>query len=268
MGSGTLSVRANGQTIDETWFNQLRTAIHTDLLPRNSSGIVTDLAGSLGDSTHSWLYHYVTQLKLTANGNILSVKAPSSLAASYNLTLPGALPNSTIKNGIISLNNDGTTSINLLAGMIFDFGGATVPDGFLACDGTSYLRATYPDLFAAIGTAWGTADGTHFNVPDLRGRFSRGMDGSAGVDPDKLTRTAANAGGNTGNNVGSIQADAFKSHQHNVSLPGAIAPTNGFFGSMDGTDLSSTTHFTNAADATGDNETRPVNAYVNKIIKI
>ena len=33
-------------------------------------------------------------------------------------------------------------------------------------------------LFTAIGTAYGTADGTHFNVPDFRGIFPRGVTGT------------------------------------------------------------------------------------------
>ena len=39
------------------------------------------------------------------------------------------------------------------------------PVGYLLCDGDSYLRADYPDLFAVIGTKFGADDGDHFNVP-------------------------------------------------------------------------------------------------------
>jgi microcystin-dependent protein len=57
------------------------------------------------------------------------------------------------------------------AGTIHAFAGATLPTGYLWCDGTSYLRATYAGLFTAIGTTWGAADGTHFNVPNFKDRF-------------------------------------------------------------------------------------------------
>lgn len=57
---------------------------------------------------------------------------------------------------------------------------ATAPSGWLLCDGTSYLRTDLPDLFTAIGTNYGSVDGTHFNVPDLRGRVPVGVDGAAG----------------------------------------------------------------------------------------
>lgn len=67
-------------------------------------------------------------------------------------------------------------------GVMLPYGGAAAPTGWLLCDGSSYLRATYAGLFAAIGTAYGAADGTHFNVPDLRGRAPYGLGPHADVD--------------------------------------------------------------------------------------
>jgi len=55
-------------------------------------------------------------------------------------------------------------------GAIFEWPTATIPDRWLLCDGQSLLRATYPALFAILGTSYGAVDGTHFNVPDMRGR--------------------------------------------------------------------------------------------------
>lgn len=165
------------------------------------------------------------------------------------------------------------------AGVMLPYGGTSAPTSYLLCDGTSYLRADYPALYAAIGTAFGTADSTHFNVPDFRGRFLRGAAGSATTDPDKASRTAMATGGNTGNNVGSIQADAYASHNHNIygnssggalwnlTLPGAYAVaaiSAGTGGAYDNVlDASSSP----AIQASGGNETRPLNAYVNYIIK-
>lgn len=43
------------------------------------------------------------------------------------------------------------------------------------CDGSAVSRTTYATLFTAIGTAYGTGDGsTTFNIPDLRGRIAVG----------------------------------------------------------------------------------------------
>jgi microcystin-dependent protein len=63
-------------------------------------------------------------------------------------------------------------------GQVIALAGSSVPAGWLACDGASYLRSTYPDLFAEISTTWGAVDGTHFTVPDLRGRVVLGVSGS------------------------------------------------------------------------------------------
>ena len=52
---------------------------------------------------------------------------------------------------------------------------AVADAGWLLCDGASVLRSTYAALFAKIGTAYGSADGTHFNVPDLQGRAPYGL---------------------------------------------------------------------------------------------
>ncbi|MEO6109780.1 MAG: tail fiber protein [Candidatus Saccharimonadales bacterium] len=47
----------------------------------------------------------------------------------------------------------------------------TAPSGYLLEDGAAVSRATYSDLFAAIGTTYGAGNGsTTFNVPDSRGR--------------------------------------------------------------------------------------------------
>ena len=49
---------------------------------------------------------------------------------------------------------------------------ASVPSGYLLCDGSAVSRVTYTDLFNAIGTAHGAGDGsTTFNLPNLRNRF-------------------------------------------------------------------------------------------------
>jgi len=70
-------------------------------------------------------------------------------------------------------------------------------------DGSAISRTEYTDLFSAIGTLYGTGDGsTAFNVPDLRGEFIRGYDDGRGVDSDRT--------------LGSSQEDEFKSHSHDL----------------------------------------------------
>ncbi len=51
----------------------------------------------------------------------------------------------------------------------------TAPSGWLLCDGSAVSRTTYADLFAGIGTTYGSGDGsTTFNLPDMRGRVAMG----------------------------------------------------------------------------------------------
>jgi microcystin-dependent protein len=74
------------------------------------------------------------------------------------------------------------------------YAGSTAPAGWLLCDGSSKLRTDYPDLFAALGGAsspWGLPDGTHFNVPDMRGKFPLG----------KATSGTGSTLGGTGGNI-------------------------------------------------------------------
>lgn len=157
------------------------------------------------------------------------------------------------------------------AGVVFTFAGNTAPSSYLICDGSAVSRTTYAALFNAIGIAHGQGDGsTTFNLPDYRGRFLRGVDGSSSNDPDRASRTAMNTGGNTGNAVGSIQADLTRSHTHNMTRrvkwgQGNASP-RGFAG-QDGNAEDAT--FTTDSDTGGNikNETRPLNAYVNYIIK-
>lgn len=51
-------------------------------------------------------------------------------------------------------------------GAIIPYGGTTIPEGWLECDGSAVSRTTYADLFAAISTKFGPGDGsTTFNLP-------------------------------------------------------------------------------------------------------
>lgn len=65
-------------------------------------------------------------------------------------------------------------------GMIFPFGGTVAPAGYLACDGTSYATANYPELFAQIGYYFGGSGG-NFNVPNLVNRVAVGSSGDYAI---------------------------------------------------------------------------------------
>jgi len=164
------------------------------------------------------------------------------------------------------------------SGAIIAFGGTSVPSGYLLCDGTAYSRTTFSTLFGVISSNFGNGDGsTTFNVPDFRGMFLRGVNGTSGNDPDASSRTANNSGGNTGNNVGSEQAGAFASHTHSVSGSGSFTintnPGNtGGTGNNVAQGVNSpvgtqSVSFSGSIGNTGGDETRPINVYVYYIIK-
>jgi microcystin-dependent protein len=133
--------------------------------------------------------------------------------------------------------------------------------GWLPCDGKSYKISDYPELHKAIGLAFGGNSET-FNVPDLRGRFMRGVAGESDQDPDRNSRVASAQGGNAGNKVGSVQSDEFKSHTHDYKLRGStnISTPYDYEGAGGGEIQKTTT-------GKGGNETRPKNIYVYYIIK-
>lgn len=63
-------------------------------------------------------------------------------------------------------------------GTIFAFAGNNIPSGYLPCNGSAISRETYADLFAVIGTTYGSGDGsTTFNLPNLNNNsFLEGSD--------------------------------------------------------------------------------------------
>lgn len=76
---------------------------------------------------------------------------------------------------------------------------STAPPGWLIRDGAAVSRTTYAALFAAIGTTYGSGDGsTTFNVPDARGRADVGIDGGTNRLPGYVL---ANTGGTATNTL-------------------------------------------------------------------
>jgi microcystin-dependent protein len=75
-------------------------------------------------------------------------------------------------------------------GIVAATAGSSAPAGWVLCNGASYLRGSTPysdpyyNLFVALGAGsspWGLPDGTHFKVPDLRGRTILGVGTGAGL---------------------------------------------------------------------------------------
>lgn len=66
-------------------------------------------------------------------------------------------------------------NIAVPVGTVLWSAGSATPSGYLLCNGAAVGRATYPDLFAAIGATYGAGDGsTTFNLPNIIDRFPQG----------------------------------------------------------------------------------------------
>lgn len=239
-----------------------------------SSGIFTYTMSPSGVDWRSTSAGTTYWIQLTVDGKTLQPreKIESQIYALHSLEAENIKSNSNV-NFIVGSSTvayinaaDGNLKNFVPTGAILPYGGITAPTGWLLCNGQSISRTTYADLFTIIGVSFGSADGSSFNVPDLRGMFLRGVDGTAGIDPDKASRTAMNTGGNTGNNVGSIQADDFKAHTHGSSPLVRADGTGNSISSGPGFLMNWPTTLPDSPSS-GGSETRPINTYVNYIIK-
>lgn len=128
-------------------------------------------------------------------------------------------------------------------GTIIMHGSITPPPGYLKLNGAAYSRTTYAELFAKIGTTYGSGDGsTTFNVDDWRGIFPRGWDDGRGVDSGRV--------------FGSEQLDAVQDHTH--ASAAAASGTQLLAGGVNGAAVSGSTtgNMNTGRSAT---ETRPRN---------
>lgn len=103
-------------------------------------------------------------------------------------------------------------------GSVLAFCSATPPSGWLLCNGQSLLRAgTYADLFAVLGTTYGAADGTHFNVPDIRGRVVAGYAASGGhTDVSTMAATDGSSAANARPTHKTSVAESSHNHTQNA----------------------------------------------------
>ena len=114
-------------------------------------------------------------------------------------------------------------------GIVVPWGSASIPNGFLLCDGTSYATASYAALFAIIGYTYG-GSGANFNVPDLRDRTICGVSSANSktlaqtVGANTVTPTG-NVGGNAASTT--LATTQIASHTHSgAANTGTVATVN------------------------------------------
>ena len=107
---------------------------------------------------------------------------------------------------------------------ILPWSSASVPTGFLECNGAAVSRSTYSALFAIIGTTYGAGDGaTTFNVPDLQDNVAIGKSGTkalASTGGANTVTSTGNVGGSTANATLSVAQLA--SHSHSSGTGGTV----------------------------------------------
>ncbi len=105
-------------------------------------------------------------------------------------------------------------------GIIVPWSSASIPSGFLNCNGAAVSRTTYATLFSVIGTNYGSGDGsTTFNVPDLTDRTAVGKSPTKSQFSTGGANTVTSEGsvsGSTGNT--SLDTPTIASHNHPMTV--------------------------------------------------
>lgn len=127
----------------------------------------TTIIASEHNSNYDTVYNAV-------NGNLDTTNLSASAAIPDSKLNQITTPSKVSGAALTSLSSTPTTAggigwANMPPGMPLAYPSSSVPTGCLALDGSSLLKATYTVLFAIYGTTYGTVDGTHFTLPDMRG---------------------------------------------------------------------------------------------------
>ena len=156
--------------------------------------------------------------------------------------------------------------------------GALVPLGcslseddpsFKLCNGDELDATAYAELFSAIGRTYGGDESRQvFNLPDLQGMFPRGAAHKSGNDPDVRTRDRASGSSAVVDGVGMKQGHATAApgtpFTCAVDLPSGTSRQHGE--TVGGVMKEGGSKTIQTCDG-GDEDTRPVNVYVNYYIK-
>ncbi len=135
--------------------------------------------------------------KLDVNGTVKStgLQCVGNADVSGNMIAAGAVQGNTVQANTElrlptgTVTDNGSQTIDIFAavchvGMVIPYAvsGGDGPGGWLLAEGQAVSRATFADLFDAIGTTYGIGDGsTTFNVPNMTGRVPVGQ---LNADPD------------------------------------------------------------------------------------
>ena len=131
-------------------------------------------------------------------------------------------------------------------GIIIPWGSASLPSGFLECNGQSVSTSTYAALFAVIAYTYG-GSGASFLVPDLRDNITLSRSNTKALASTGGTNTVTPAGNITSAALDSyvLTTNEIPSHTHTFNNPNNSGPTFG------GANLGSPMGTSNTANAGG-----------------
>lgn len=119
---------------------------------------------------------------LTIGSAGLTLSPPNAMGSDFSIVLPSLPSAQAIVEMDVSGNMTASPSAFLalpMPGAVILYAGSSQPSGWLFCNGSAVSRATYANLFAAIGTTYGPGDGvTTFNLPNTQNNVPMGAGGS------------------------------------------------------------------------------------------
>lgn len=155
--SGTISLHKISKTGDYSDLNNLPSL---DFIPNSEKGVAGGVA-TLGNDTKI----LNNQLPIATTTDLGVIKVGTNLTISEDGTL-NAIGGS-----------GGTVSDTLPIGSVVKWFSTTIPTNWLECNGQAISRTEYAELFAVIGTKYGSGDGsTTFNLPNIKGKTTVGLD--------------------------------------------------------------------------------------------
>jgi microcystin-dependent protein len=99
-------------------------------------------------------------------------------------------------------------------GTIVQYAGSNAPIGWLFCDGSSYVRDEYSDLWAIIQDTYGSTSGTTFKVPDFRQRIPMGFDATYNNDMTRMDLNLNILGATGGELEHTLDRAEMPTHRH------------------------------------------------------
>ena len=170
------------------------------------SGVTVTLSDCIDAVSHFFYVRNGSDGLITIDAGTYTIKGPDTTTMLLGPGIAAQLATNGVDWHIL------TTSESVPAGIISMYVGATAPVGYLLCNGDSYVRADYVNLFAVIGVAFGVGDDdpNTFNVPDMQNRFPKGagtlgeIGGSADADHSHTAILTDSPGSTLGEGIESV----------------------------------------------------------------